>query len=646
MNGTGAMASPPELPAEHFPVTEARRLIGAHACAGIVLAFVIDVETRHFLHLEGDFGRYLGVAPDELRANPDAWLAALEPVDRAQLLNLRNDLLLGRRVERTFVAVGGDGQRRTLHGSLAVLDSPRGRLTVGVVTEIKGIEGVTGAANPFRIAVESGGLGLAITDSRGNFRYLNQELVELFRFGRRDDLLGGGWPSLCGATAARELEDKAFAVVAAEGSWEGVVKVERQDRSSFHAAIALSRLPIGDVVWKCRDCSSEIETAERLRRAESLLGELLDELPLGLILQGADGRVEFANHICRDWFGAGSGTAGFAEIEEILRRDPDYASWAVADGNLGHAESTVFDFPSAGPSKSRRIWEVQKFRVRSAANSGRRTCTLVTDVTALRELERAAVLVARRREDYLFMQREFVAMVSHEFRTPLSAIQGVHYLLERGADRLPADLRPSFTRHLALQGKALANFKALVDEVLLLNQLDHAGGPANLEPADLGALLRQAAEAFNGSLPAPRVELRSPAMPVEARINRAQIRALADNLVSNALKYSEADTPVTVTLEAGDGKWRLTVRDLGRGIPEADRRRLFEPFFRAGNVGSVQGTGLGLAIVQRIVAAHGGTIGLEPAAGPGTTFVVSVPFDAGAAGSARPTALLSRVSLP
>ncbi len=642
MSEVAEITVPPEWRAQCLPADKASELISAHASAGIALAFVMDATTRRHLFLKGDFERYLGVSADALRADPDAWLAALEPVDRAQLLNLRGDLLLGRRVERTFVVCGGDGRRRTLHASLALRESPTGPLTIGIVTEIMGIEGVTGAANPFRLAVESGELGLAVTDGGGKFRYLNESLAELFRFGDRGDLLGREWSELCGRAAARELEAKAFPALAAHAAWQGVVAVQRRDGSTFQAAISLSRLPVGHLVWKCRDCSREIETSERLRRSESLLAELLDELPLGLILQGADSRIEFANRICRQWFGAGAGPEALAEIDATLRREPDYSGWAIADRQLGETNAVIFDFPFTLPSGGNIIWEVQKFRLQPAANGTWRICTMVTDVTARRELSRAAAALARRRDEFLAMQRELVAMVSHEFRTPLSAIQGVHFLLERSAERLPAELQPPFVRHLALQAKVLGNFKALVDEVLLLNQLDHAGGAANFEPADIAALLRQAAETFNGSLPAPRVELASPAAPVKAGFNPAQIRVVVDNLISNALKYSEPDTAVTVTLAFGEGRWRLAVRDRGRGIPEADQRRLFEPFFRAGNVAGVHGTGLGLAIVRRIVTAHGGTIGCESLPGAGTTFTVAVPLEPAAAEPDLPAAPWSR----
>lgn len=646
MSAAEVFESPPGRRAEVLTADEARGIISDHLSAGLALAFVMEVRTRRHLYLQGDFQRLLGVTAEDLRANPDAWHAALDPVDLVQLQDVRSDLLLGRRVERTFTARGGDGRRRILHAVLSLRESPSGTVSVGTVTEVRGIEGMTGAVNPFRLLVESGEVGLAVTDGSGSFRYLNQELVELFRFGCRDDLLGRGWVELCGDIAARELEATAFRGIAASGGWEGVVQMRRRDGSLFHAALALSRLPGGHLVWKCRDCTREVETFEKLRRTESLLVELLDELPLGLILQDADGRVEFANRTLRKWLGAGTGPATSAEIEIILRSDPVFGAWAVANRQLTEDETAIFDFPADVPASGRRIWEVQKFRLHSTARVTDLTCTLVADVSALREADRNAGTAARQRDEYFSMQREFVAMVSHEFRTPLSAIQGVHYLLERATARLAPEQQPPFARHLELQGKALGNFKALVDEVLLLNQLEHAAGPPNLEPADVGLLLRQTADTFNNSLPGARVELRVPGDPVKAKINLAQIRALADNLVSNALKYSEVDTSVTVTLSADEQFWRLEVRDRGRGIPEADQRRLFEPFFRASNVAMVQGTGLGLAIVRRIVAAHGGTLGFESAVGVGTTFAVSIPLEPADASPARPLAPWSRSPLP
>jgi len=108
------------------------------------------------------------------------------------------------------------------------------------------------------------------------------------------------------------------------------------------------------------------------------------------------------------------------------------------------------------------------------------------------------------------------------------------------------------------------------------------------------------------------------------RVDAAQLQRVLVNLFENAVKYSPPDEPVVVSASAAGGRVNVAVSDRGPGIPEADRAHIFRPFFR-GRAGAEPGSGLGLAIASGLASANGATITLEPADGPGTTVIVSVP---------------------
>ena len=113
--------------------------------------------------------------------------------------------------------------------------------------------------------------------------------------------------------------------------------------------------------------------------------------------------------------------------------------------------------------------------------------------------------------------------------------------------------------------------------------------------------------------------------PRETMLDRKLIRQVISNLVSNAIKYSPDDKPITINLGYKPETVVLTVRDEGIGIPEADLKHLFEPFHRASNVGMISGTGLGLVITKESVDLHGGDIEVDSQVGIGTTMIVSIP---------------------
>ncbi len=108
-------------------------------------------------------------------------------------------------------------------------------------------------------------------------------------------------------------------------------------------------------------------------------------------------------------------------------------------------------------------------------------------------------------------------------------------------------------------------------------------------------------------------------------LDRKLIRQVISNLVSNAIKYSPDDKPITINLGYKPETVVLTVHDEGIGIPEADLKHLFEPFHRASNVGMISGTGLGLVITKELVDLHGGDIEVDSQVGIGTTMIVSIP---------------------
>ena len=115
-----------------------------------------------------------------------------------------------------------------------------------------------------------------------------------------------------------------------------------------------------------------------------------------------------------------------------------------------------------------------------------------------------------------------------------------------------------------------------------------------------------------------------PDIPCDALL----IEQVLGNLIGNALKYSPDDAPVTVTASTHNGFVAINVSDSGLGIPEAERIRLFERFFRASNAGSVPGTGVGLYVARQIAQLHGGDIAMTPNPGGGTTFTLTLPVTA------------------
>jgi len=247
----------------------------------------------------------------------------------------------------------------------------------------------------------------------------------------------------------------------------------------------------------------------------------------------------------------------------------------------------------------------------------------------LERLEHEARILSERRRELLEIQREFISMVSHEFRTPLTTIQGAQFLLEKllnESAHLSRSVAEGAERWLNLQASGLTTLTKLVDQVLMLNRIEHMTGEASLEALSPGDVVAETVARFNDSMEGPRVILRNDVPPgFAASMDSGLVRAAAENLISNGLKYSGLEKLVEVRVFTEPNGWGVEVVDHGRGIPRTDQADLFRPFFRASNVGTVPGTGLGLAIVQRAVDFHRGRIEFESGEDSGTRFKLHFP---------------------
>ncbi|MGV3492541.1 MAG: 7TM diverse intracellular signaling domain-containing protein [Ramlibacter sp.] len=230
------------------------------------------------------------------------------------------------------------------------------------------------------------------------------------------------------------------------------------------------------------------------------------------------------------------------------------------------------------------------------------------------------------------LRSRFVAMTSHEFRTPLAAILSAEEVLRHYGDRLSAPERNETLDSIAA---GVQRMSRMMDRVLLLGRADARLLECQPAPVDLRTVCRELVEEARLQQPASRAEVVWEVAPEVARgsYDEKLLRHIFGNLLSNALKYSPAGGHVLLRVERDGDEAVFRVRDQGIGIPAEEIPHLFESFHRASNVGDIPGTGLGLAIVKDAVDAHGGTIAVESGVGKGTVFTVRLPLAAAAVAS-------------
>jgi two-component system phosphate regulon sensor histidine kinase PhoR len=226
----------------------------------------------------------------------------------------------------------------------------------------------------------------------------------------------------------------------------------------------------------------------------------------------------------------------------------------------------------------------------------------------------------RRLEDE---KSDFVATISHELRTPMTAVYGAAVTLLHREDKLRADERRMLLEMIASQAARLSQ---ITEEVLLTSQLDRGELRVEREPVQIAEIVRQTVETMRAHLPSSKtIDVTIPAGLGAASGDGDRLQQVLVNLIDNAIKYG--GDRVEIRADSANGVVRVLVADTGPGIGPADRERIFEKFYRADPQLSraPSGTGLGLYISRELTERMGGRLDLSHESGTGATFVVELP---------------------
>jgi len=230
------------------------------------------------------------------------------------------------------------------------------------------------------------------------------------------------------------------------------------------------------------------------------------------------------------------------------------------------------------------------------------------DVTGLRRLEK--------------LKEENVSLVSHDLRAPLTIITGRAALLRR---RFAQEGSPEDVQSVEAIQRSAHRMEAMIQDMIDTSRLETGRIELHRVPTDLIELIGDLVDAMTPSWERSRVQIRVHDDVPVISLDRGRIERVVTNLLTNALKYSPADAPVTIDVRQSDREEVVSITDHGSGIPHEELPRLFQKYVRAGVGRRGTGLGLGLYIARMIVEASGGRIGATSTLGKGSTFWFSLP---------------------
>ncbi|MEX2208409.1 MAG: ATP-binding protein [Myxococcota bacterium] len=384
---------------------------------------------------------------------------------------------------------------------------------------------------------------------------------------------------------------------------------------AFHAALA--RLSAGElgarVRWRSNDELGDLARAfdgmaEDLEQGQSAivaerdrLAAVLSVMVEGVLVVDAEERIVLANPRLRELLGIRGEIEGLRPLAAVRNADVDDAlRAALAESQPVHREIAL-----AGVERRVLAVHAASFAIGDAKGA----VAVFHDMTEVRRLET--------------VRRDFVANASHEIKTPLTAIRGFAETLL--GSELPASDARSYLEIILKHSERLSR---LVEDLLELSRLESGKFTLEPEPLDVGVLAAKLCRELEPRLRERGVSVRIAAEGApRAFADASAVEQILQNLLDNAIKYSDSDREIEVRVRVEGDDVRIDVADQGLGIPEADRARIFERFYRVdrGRSREQGGTGLGLSIVKHLVQASGGEVWVESTPGVGSTFSFTLP---------------------
>lgn len=366
---------------------------------------------------------------------------------------------------------------------------------------------------------------------------------------------------------------------------------------------------IGRLGEAIADMSNQLEQRmEDLSRERNELRAILASMLEGVVAVDREERVVQMNDIAGRFLGTTPAEATGRRIWEVTRLEDigETVAAVLADASEQSREIRVTR------DRQERDLAIHASPLKSDSEGTFGAVLVLHDVTELRRLET--------------VRRDFVANVSHELKTPLTAIRGFVETLLDDEEMDPATRR----RFLERSRDQAMRLGTLVSDLLVLSRVESESDALERKPIDLRNPVRDGIRRLTPDASGRRLEFRAevPDQPVPVLGDTESLRQVADNLLDNAIKYTPDGGAVAIRLRTESGFAVLEVEDTGIGIETKDLGRIFERFYRVDKARSRElgGTGLGLSIVKHIVEAHAGRVTVASRPGRGTTFRVEIPL--------------------
>lgn len=390
-------------------------------------------------------------------------------------------------------------------------------------------------------------------------------------------------------------------------------------------AIAIENARLYDAVRRYAQELEErvVERTAQLARTTERIETILNNSSDSILVTTASGMIDQVNQSFNMAFGYYQDEIVGQNVSLIAAESSQAALRAALDELLEEGSSQRLEIEARRKDGDTFDADLALSPVILGADAPASIVCSLRDITARKQMEENLRAALDHQRELGEMKTRFVSMVSHEFRTPLTTIQSSSGLLMDYSDRMSPVKQREHLNKIQTQVRRLTD---LLDDILTLSKMETASMDFSPVPLDLEALcLEVIGDSQLAAGDSISIQFHHQGKCTRFEADSKLVQHTLNNLLSNAIKYSPEGGTVDFTLIWLNQEVKIQVSDHGIGIPRHDLHRLFEPFYRATNVGTIKGTGLGLAITKNAVDMHGGYIDVESQEGIGTTFTITLP---------------------
>jgi PAS domain S-box-containing protein len=476
------------------------------------------------------------------------------------------------------------------------------------------------AARKERAIIDNAQDVICSIDASGNFSRVSPASVKVWGY-TPEELVGTKYTDLVvPQDADRTLEDARKSLHG--GPFES--RVRRKDGAIVHMLwSAYWSASENSLFCVAHDITARKRAEEEVRASERRVRQMIDSMPVGLVVINDAGVIQMGNPSAIELFKYKKREIVGKDLMSLFDKpnEPDPANFM----NALYRDSIGKIVERTGLRQDGSVFPMELSLKSYDEKDGRRFLAIMLDVTERHEVDR--------------LKQEFLAMVSHDLRSPLTSLQAFLMMLNEG---IYGELTPKGSDKAAAADRSATRLLKMVNDLLDLDKLQSGNFQMEFTPTPIADIIERSADALRATAESKGVVIETPPTAFYVLADGDRLIQVVVNLLGNAIKYSPAGEPVTISAKKAGDMVEVRVTDRGRGVPQHLKESIFERFKQVDVSDHKEkgGSGLGLAIAKAFIEQHGGEIGVESEDGKGSSFWFRVPFT-----MAKSTAEMSKLEV-